>query len=93
MRDRQHDAIFAFKRDRRMGGTGVVDNVLTRAHLTPRVAITTLEDEDLFDAAVAMSRITAAGLHPNQNCRVAALLIAPENVDEDSLVTRRLPGN
>ncbi len=93
MRDRQHDAIFAFERDGRMRRSGLVDNVLTRAHLTTRVAISTLEDEDLFDAGVAMGRITAAGLHANQHRRVAALLIAPENVNEDSLVTRRLPGN
>jgi hypothetical protein len=52
----EHDAVFAFEGDGAVRGVCVVEHVVARAVLAPLVAIAALEDEDLFDADVAVRR-------------------------------------
>ena len=68
-----------------------VDDVVARAMLASLVTVAALKDQHFFDADMAMRRITATGLHPNEDGRILRLVVAPQDVNENPLMPRRVP--
>jgi hypothetical protein len=76
VRDGQHDAILTGQSAWRMGGSGMVLNVLTGAAFALLVTIATLQNENFFQADMPVAGVTASGVHANQHGRIAAFFIA-----------------
>lgn len=92
MRDGEHDAIFrAFERHRIMLRPGFVEDIVACAVLAFVVAVAALKNKNFFDAVVSVRGITAAGLHAYQDCPVSCLLVASEDMEKNSLVSRPAP--